>query len=78
MWPPNIKEFQNIALDALHQFKGKDISVLVYWNNPLIMRLMCEENIYTYSPTQYISQEMKFFDNGIIRNIKVIIGKKKN
>jgi hypothetical protein len=75
MWPPKIKEFQNIALDALHQFKGKDISVLVYWNNPQIMRLMCEENIYTYSPTQYISQVMKFSDQGTIRKIEVIVGK---
>ena len=28
MWPPKIKEFQNIALDALHQFEGTEISVL--------------------------------------------------
>ena len=75
MWPPKIKEFQNIALDALHQFEGTEISVLVYWNDPQIIRLLCGENIYKFSPTQYISQVMKFSDNGTIRKIKVIVGK---
>ena len=73
MWPPNIKEIQNIGKYSLSQFKGNNISVLVYCDNPELMIV----NPTEFSNTLYISQEMKFFDNGRIRNIKVIIGKKK-
>ena len=36
-WPPNEDQIKTIASSALNQSQDKDVSVLVYWDNPNLM-----------------------------------------
>ena len=65
-WPPTEDQIKDIAIAALNQSQDKDVTVLVFWNNPT---LMIFEPLY-YGRTTYI--EKKYTSNE--RSIHVIIG----
>jgi|TARA_B110000008_G_C16827542_1_gene507162 hypothetical protein len=68
-WPPTEEEIMNIACAGLNQSQNKDVSVLVYWDNPSIMIL--DPLILSHANTEYIKKKYNCNE----RTINVIIGK---
>ena len=66
-WPPAEDHILNIARSALNSSQKKDVSVLVYWDNPTMMIF----DPFHYAKTEYV--ERKFTCND--RSVYVIIGK---
>jgi hypothetical protein len=66
-WPPTIEQIKDIATSALNKSQDKDVSVLVYWDNPTIMIF---EPIH-FADTRYIKKKYEHNE----RSIEVIIGK---
>ena len=66
-WPPTEDQIKDIAVAALNQSQDKDVTVLVFWDNPTLMIL---EPLY-FGDTTYI--EKKYTNNE--RSVLVIIGK---
>jgi len=66
-WPPTIEQIKDIATSALNKSQDKDVSVLVYWDNPTIMIF---EPIH-FANTKYINKKYEHNE----RTIEVIIGK---
>jgi hypothetical protein len=67
-WPPTDDQILTIASSALNKSQKKDVSVLVYWDNPTLMIFDPITNVL--AKTQYI--EKKFTCNE--RTVYVIIG----
>ena len=66
-WPPTTDQIKDIATSALNQSQDKDVSVLVYWDNPTIMIF----EPFHFADTRYIKKKYEHNE----RTIEVIIGK---
>lgn len=66
-WPPAESMVQHLAEMALKQRKDKNLTVLVYWDNPFLL-IFDPKN---YHDTEYLLKEYDYGD----RFVKMIIGK---
>ena len=67
-WPPTEDNIQNIAIAALNKSHDKDVSVLIYLDNPKLMIF----NPLPITNTKFITNNFKHNE----RTIKVTIGQK--
>ncbi len=65
-WPPAESMVLHLAQMALKQRKDKNLTVLVYWDNPF---LLIFDPLY-YNDTEYLLKEYDYGD----RFVKMIIG----
>ena len=66
-WPPTDEEIKDIACAGLNQSNKKDVSVLVYWDNPTLMIY----NPICYAKTEYVQKKFECGD----RSVYVLIGR---
>tara|TARA_B100000795_G_scaffold267687_2_gene253055 strand:+ start:164 stop:397 length:234 start_codon:yes stop_codon:yes gene_type:complete len=64
-WPPTDEQIRTIASSALNQSKEKDVTVLVFWDNPT---LMIFEPLY-FGHTEYVRKKFKTTDRSVDVNI---------
>ena len=66
-WPPTAEQIRDIAIEALNNSTKRDITVLLYWDNPSLM--IYDPSIF--SQTDYVRKKFKTEE----RIIEVIIGR---
>lgn len=66
-WPPSEDQIKDIAVASLNNSQDKDVTVLVYWDNPKVMIF----DPFHFANTEYVEKKYEYNE----RSVKVTIGK---